>query len=194
MVERIDSRENLKLPLKQYSYSDLRNHYGTGVATIEGSGRYKKCSYRSGVQTDIGNIQEDLWMELVQELIEIRGDQWLLEAFEEYFAANGFSKCWDKKGLKMSALESIASELCDNKCWVGYLTFNETYRPNVIAPEDRVLVVTDCCGKPGAVTPERIAWDTSIYSGQVTCPICGGLSPFQYAIDQISANGESKGE
>ena len=194
MSEWIDSRANLKLPLEQYSYRDLRKHYSTGAVITEGSGPYKTHSCRSGVQTDIGDIREALWMDLVEELIEIKGDQWLLKAFEEYFSANAFSKCWDKKKLKISALDSVTSELCNDKCWVGYLAFNEKYRPDVIAPEDRVMVVTDCRGKPAAATPELIAWDTCIHSGQITCPICGKLSPFRYADDPLSADEESKGE
>ena len=48
--------------------------YGTGVSESDGFGRHKKRSLHKGVQTQIGDIREDLWYQLAEQVIGLHGE------------------------------------------------------------------------------------------------------------------------
>lgn len=51
-------------------FEDLRKRYGTGRSyTISGSGKNRVTGYRTGVMTNIGDIEVSQWERLVHELI-----------------------------------------------------------------------------------------------------------------------------
>lgn len=179
-TDRIDHRDQLRRPLEQYTYENLRMHYGTGQAFTEGSGRYKKHGYRSGVQTGIGDIEERLWIEIAEELIALKGDAELLAAFNEFFETDTATSNWKRKEKKIRALDAVLSGLQDSKSWVAYVPFNQKYRPEAIDPQDLVMVVNECCQKPGWVTRQQIQKRIEFGTpDQVACPICGRLSRYR---------------
>ena len=54
----------------QLTHKDLHAHFSTGQSILlSGSGRDKKYGYRNGIQTDLGDIRNDVWHDLVRELI-----------------------------------------------------------------------------------------------------------------------------
>ena len=54
----------------QLTHKDLHAHFSTGQSILlSGSGRDKKYGYRNGIQTDLGDIRNDVWRDLVRELI-----------------------------------------------------------------------------------------------------------------------------
>lgn len=54
----------------QLTHKDLHAHFSTGQSILlSGSGRDKKYGYRNGIQTDLGDIRNDVWLDLVRELI-----------------------------------------------------------------------------------------------------------------------------
>lgn len=76
--ERIDSAAGL-VPAA-LTFSNLCWRYGTGVDTSTGKGAYKKVSYRFGVMTELGDMEINVWIHLMERLIEESGEQWLLDA------------------------------------------------------------------------------------------------------------------
>ena len=56
--------------------------YGTGVSESDRFVRYKKRSLHKGVQTQIGDIREDLWYQLAEQVIGLHGGTWFLEVLE----------------------------------------------------------------------------------------------------------------
>ena len=56
--------------------------YGTGVSESDRFVRYKKRSLHKGVQTQIGDIREDLWYQLAEQVIGLHGEARLLEVLE----------------------------------------------------------------------------------------------------------------
>lgn len=52
----------------QLTHKDLHAHFSTGQSILlSGSGRDKKYGYRNGIQTDLGDIRNDVWCDLVRE-------------------------------------------------------------------------------------------------------------------------------
>ena len=48
--------------------------YGTGASESDRFVRYKKRSLHKGVQTQIGDIREDLWYQLAEQVIGLHGE------------------------------------------------------------------------------------------------------------------------
>ena len=60
MQSLIDQLEQLDLP--HLRAGDLRWMYSTGKGQITGSGRDKRHTYRTGIQTPIGDIELSVWI------------------------------------------------------------------------------------------------------------------------------------
>lgn len=61
--------------LKELNYSDLIIHFHTGRAVfLGGTGRNKQYGYRTGVKTNLGDVEISEWLSVVQKLIEFKGD------------------------------------------------------------------------------------------------------------------------
>ncbi len=62
---------------------DLRVMHYTGRSITHGYGRDKTSTYRSGIQTWVGDIEQGQWQELVRDMIHSSGEQELLEQLTE---------------------------------------------------------------------------------------------------------------
>ena len=61
---------------EQLTFENLRYLYGTGRSyIISGSGKYRKMGYRMGVQTELGDLEESEWQQLMRALIKKAGEQ-----------------------------------------------------------------------------------------------------------------------
>lgn len=125
----IDNRSSL---LEKLDYEIIRFQTHTGRAfLINDRGFEKKYGYRHGVETPIGDIEENLWCELMKELIEKNGDTELYEQLLEWYRdipAAGHTK----KEREFYALECFSHKSFDDKGWVDYIPFNQKYRPQVL--------------------------------------------------------------
>lgn len=114
------------------TFSDLRAHFGTGRAyLISQYGREKKYGYRKGIQTDIGDLEVSEWKRLVRELIERAEEQELQEQLVEWVKSH-YKWLHTKDEVELYALKLHAFRIFDNKEWVGYLAFNQAYRPEIL--------------------------------------------------------------
>ena len=126
--ERIDFISSLS---KNLSFNDLRFQHGTGQAILlSGRGYDKKYGYRSGIQTEVGDIREDVWCQAMHELIERSGEKALYENLLEWVTENTH---WikTKHEAEQEALQLHSYRIFDNSEWVGYISFNKRYRPEI---------------------------------------------------------------
>ena len=126
----IDSRSGLP---ENIDYELLRFQTHTGRAfLLSDRGLEKKYGYRHGVETPVGDIEENLWCALMKELIEKNGDTALYEAL-----LNWYEDCpvagRTKKEREFYVLQCFSNRLFDNEGWVDYAQFNQKYRPEILA-------------------------------------------------------------
>ena len=110
------------------TFEDLSVHFFTGRSNLlSGSGRDKKYSYRSGVMTDVGDIEISRWRELVRGLIEKAHEQTLHEQLLKWV-----KDCCPfqhtREEIETYALELHAARIFDNPKWAAYDVFNQRYR------------------------------------------------------------------
>lgn len=124
-VSAVPSREQL-------THENLCAHFGTGRSIhLSGSGRDKKFSYRTGIQTDLGDIRDDVWRQLVQELIVRSHEE---DLFNKLLEWENEHTCWlrTKAELEQYASELYSARIFDNPEWVDYEAFSQYsgYQPN----------------------------------------------------------------
>ena len=96
----------------------IRFQTHTGRAfLISDRGFEKKYGYRHGVETPIGDIEENLWCELMKELIEKNGDTALYEQLLEWYRDIPVAG-HTKKEREFYVLECFSHKIFDDKGWV----------------------------------------------------------------------------
>ena len=117
----VDGRRFL---VKDISFPDIRCHFTTGRSIRKpGIGQCVNYEYRTGVMTDIGDIEESEWVALASYLIEREGEQELLNWMLEWY------KSTDKRANRTYVLECHVARLFDDENWCDYVPFNTKYRP-----------------------------------------------------------------
>ena len=88
----------------QLTHKDLHAHFSTGQSILlSGSGRDKKYGYRNGIQTDLGDIRNDVWRDLVRELIVRSHEEDLFDKLLEWEKEHTY---WLKKNWSITRLSS----------------------------------------------------------------------------------------
>lgn len=163
-----------ELDASALTFENLRWQYGVFHTLSTGSGRNKKYSYWNGVQTKLGEIEETLWYQLAEMLIQQSSEQELLSCLIQWGSEHNYINA-PASEIRKNALDLHISRIFDNPKWVGFIPFNRRYRPEVLETAHLVTVVTDCCKQPGEVTQEQI---DAAYQGEIACPHCGVHSSF----------------
>ena len=111
---------------------DLRPNYRTGRSVfISGSGKSCVKKYRTGVQTNIGDIEISVWMDLMRKLIVRLGETELQEQLQ----------IWEKEKyvwvrtsaeIEQNTLELHALRSFDSPQWDDYIAFNRLYRSEIL--------------------------------------------------------------
>lgn len=117
---------------KEIAFNSLQWKYGTYRAVYDGKDRlgHKKYHSRSGVQTELGDIEISLWYTLVQRLIAENGEEELFDALKKW----GTENCpWLKteNDVKEAALKAHCIRIFENPNWRDYAEFHRRYRPNI---------------------------------------------------------------
>lgn len=174
---RIDSIATVDM--KMVDRESLRPHYGTGVAVrIDGSRREKNWYYRTGIQTNLGDIEISVWVELAERLIKKENGEKLFAWISEWVKDTNTVKSYTAKDLYKEALENYMMSLPDDKEWCDYIPFNRKYRPELLEDPALITVITECCNTPCKAVPEqiKIQFENEQY---IPCSICGRLSKFK---------------
>ena len=172
-----------QVDLSSLSHESLCPHHGTGQAFPVNVRGEKKYRYRHGVQTDIGDVEESIWIELVKLLAERNNDLLLLNQYRE-FAKEDFDYAQRSIELEKQALDMYVRKCCDWKEWVGYIPFNRRYYPEKLNDPSLLKIIPDCCKEEGIAVPEQIRMNGD---GQnvVPCPICGRYTVFEIIKKEI---------
>lgn len=164
--------------MRELTFDDLRCRHFTGRSYIQsGEGRNRVCGYRVGVQCSLGDIEQSAWFRMVRELIEQKGEQHLYEQLLEYMTEHNYTRS-TKVQLERKALELHADRVFDKEAWVGFLEFNQKYRPEVAASSKVVYIRTECCGEPGAI-PQTQLDSCKHLDDRVRCPHCGRWAHYE---------------
>lgn len=115
--------------LAQLTLAQLRVHYRTGINITSGSGRYKSSRYRTGIQTDVGDIELSVWCYLVEQVIQRDNETWLLNALMEWLTEHNFAKD-SKKELWIQALELHSMRIFERPEWVDFIDFTDRFCKN----------------------------------------------------------------
>lgn len=127
LIDRIEEINQAEI-----TFADIRKKYGTGRAfTVRNSQGDKKTRYRNGCMTEIGDIEESVWQQVVRNLI-IRENETELFRNLKRWAKDTRMPFRDDKELENYALELHAARIFDCPEWVGYVEFNEKYRPEIL--------------------------------------------------------------
>lgn len=177
MQNRIDNINNVDRSM--VTHESLTPHYGTGQAIRLPDRHFeKRYKYRNGVQTDIGDIEESVWIELAKWLVE-------KEHAEEHFAhilewkkEFNYVEAKTPAQLYKEALECFIRRLPDSKSWWDYIRFNARYRPSLLDDPTLLTVRVDCCGKECKVAAEQIEKRFEA-EPVVPCPLCNRASTFK---------------
>ena len=105
-------------------------HY-TGRSITKGFGRDKTSTYRSGIQTKLGDIEQSQWQTLMRDIIRRNGE---LELLDSLIAWELEHTPWvhTKKEAEQRALESFTSRRFDDLNWSDYEAFNQKHRPKTL--------------------------------------------------------------
>lgn len=139
----VESSTRIRLAAVHESGRTLHAHFSTGQSILlSGSGRDKKYGYRNGIQTDLGDIRNDVWRDLVRELIVRSHEEDLFDKLLEWEKEHTY---WlkTKAELEHYTLELYAARIFDNPKWVDYEAFAKHYG---YQPQSYEGKTTQCIG------------------------------------------------
>jgi len=159
------------------THENLRKMYGTGQAFSKGTGKDRTYTYRSGIRTEIGDIQEDVYLEVVARLVAKNGEQELFNNYMEWEKLTSAIKR-SKKELQLEAADAYTRKMHENRAWWDYIAFNRKYYPERLEDPSFMSVILDCCGKEIKAPSEQIRKTLNGLPG-IPCPFCNKLTTFK---------------
>ncbi|WP_418558331.1 hypothetical protein [Hominenteromicrobium sp.] len=169
------------MDLTAIDFPDICWRYGVFYCIRTGTGRDKKYCPWSGVKTALGEIEQKIWCQIAEALIERRGESPLLKCLVEWKTAHNYAHI-SKEEIRKEALQLHVARLFDNPLWADFVPFNRKYRPDALKSAHLVTVINECCKMPGEVTQEQI--DHAL-NGTIACPCCGRWSLFHFCEEQM---------
>lgn len=182
---------DLDIRNEDLTFDNLSWRFGTGRAyVISGTGRDRVMGYRTGVQTKLGDIELGEWMDLMQKLIDLAGEQKLHADLVEWETEHNYCKA-KKAEIAQRAMELHSNRIFDNPAWVDFIRFNTRYRPSALEGVETLTVFMSCCKQWGTVTKAQ----TENYRQSeryVCCPICGRFAHYDYGEDPVEKENEKE--
>ncbi len=121
------------------TFGKVKFLYGTGRSNTFTTVHGKVTTYRCGVMTEIGDIEESVWMQIVEFLIKKSHEIELYHNLLEWVKERSIW-CTSETERKEYALRLHATRIFDNQEWVDYRAFNAKYRPNIIEDQLKKLL------------------------------------------------------
>ena len=108
------------------TFQMVKYKYGTGRSNSFTTAHGKVVTYRHGVMTEIGDIEESVWMQIVEFLIKKSQETELYNNLLEWVTD---TIKWLQNDIerKMYALRLHAARIFDNPDWIDYRAFNKKY-------------------------------------------------------------------
>lgn len=126
----IDRIEDLKDILDTVTCEQLRHKYGTGRSFTIVTLQEKKSRYRKGVMTEVGDIEESVWMQAMEYIIKRDNETELHKNLCEFVKDHFIGWFKTERDLIFYALQLHSLRIFDNPKWVDYIKFNQKYRPD----------------------------------------------------------------
>ena len=169
-----------EMKVAELCINDIRWLGGTGRACSSGTGQSKKTSYRRGVSTPLGDIEQSVWYQVAEAIIRRDGGQQLLSQLVEWESEHNYVHM-SVAEIRQKALKLFSVGIFKNPRWVHYIPFNRRFHPEVLLEAHIVTIISACCQMPGEVTQEQI---DAAYSNMVACPHCGRWAAYTVAETQ----------
>ena len=162
---------------QEITLSKLHTRYGTFTSRRDGVDRVgrKKIICRVGKQTDLGDIEINLWKKLLKAAIEESEEKPLYRHLFAWELQHNYAK-ESREEVEEAAMDLFAGRIFDNPFWVDFVPFNRKYRSDYLASIDMVTAVNDCCSKPYQMPRERLEENQS---GISCCGYCGRHTSFK---------------
>ena len=111
----------------------------------------------------MGELEEKLWYQLVESLIQKAGEQALLDALIEWESNHNYTRDSPQE-VRKEALRLHTARLFDDPRWIHFVPFNRKYRPEALEAAHLVTVVSECCHTPGVPFP--VSWTVKMKKKQ----------------------------
>lgn len=162
---------------QEITLSKLHTRYGTFTSRRDGVDRVgrKKIICRVGKQTDLGDIEINLWKKLLKAAIEESEEKPLYRHLFAWELQHNYAK-ESREEVEEAAMDLFAGRIFDNPFWADFVPFNRKYRPDYLASIDMVTVVNTCCSKPYQIPSERYE---QIQGKDSCCEHCGRHTSFK---------------
>lgn len=161
-----------EIDLNEITFEKMRWQYGTLLSHSVGKRSEKQTYYTKGVRTPIGEIEESVWYELAEFMVQHEHEEELFNNLLQFETETTHNSCFDFKKLRLYTLDLYVSRIFDNPGWIGFVTFNRKYRPDFVKDMKFTKIKSECCGATGEVTAEQIN------PVGAPCPKCGRFAPF----------------
>lgn len=161
-----------ELDLSTLTYEQIRWQYGTFRSYSKGTRSNKITWYENGVMTPIGEIEESVWYQAAEHIIQREHEEELFNQLLQYESETTHNGCFKMQELKHYTLKLFVSRIFDAPGWIGFIPFNRKYRPEFVKDMKFVKIQSECCGAIGDVTQEQIRFFGA------PCPKCGRWAPF----------------
>lgn len=166
---------------KMAAFDALRVHYHTfRSCLIRTEGHRKIFENRSGVKTNLGDLEIEEWTRMARELIQ-DSDELQMQVNLLEWVRKQVHWLHTEPEREQYALKLHVYRVFDNQEWVDYILFNQRYRPKVLETVDLVWIKTDCCREPGMVTKALLCRaETGVSAdAMIHCPVCGRWSGYK---------------
>lgn len=164
-----------QLDLASLTAADLEVHFLTGRAVDIGIGRDKRKLYRSGVQTDIGDIEISVWVKAAEHIVDRDGLKEELEHLRPFALYTSNAGRFTKQHEYVRHLDMCLSALYRNPVWVGFVPYNRQYHPDLLEGVPMAQIIPKCCGELCEIPRAQISAGLNV----APCPICGRWSSFR---------------
>ena len=121
--------------------------------------------------------------EMASGLIERKGERELHKQLLQYLKDHNYAKASNKE-LEFHALELHMDRIFDNEHWLGFVEFNQQYRPEILTATRLILIMPECCKKAGLITRTRYEENQE----NNFCPYCGRWTKISLIKAEIDSN------
>ena len=134
--------------MSEISFAGLRCRFQTGRSfVVSGEGRNRVYGYRNGVQCALGDLEQSQWCELARDLVDRKGEQELHKQLQQYLKDHNYAKASNKE-MEFHALVLHMDRIFDNERWLGFVEFNQQYRPEILTATRLILIMPNAVKKP----------------------------------------------
>lgn len=174
-----------EIDLSTVTVDDLRFLRYSFSAHSTGRGYWKKVTVRNGIETRIGDIEIDVWLQAVEAVSRRDGFYEELQRMAEFSYKNNEVPAFTRKELYFFAVDGTLDEIYKDPVWVWFIDYNRQFHPDLLAAANLVEIVTDCCGAKATYTEERLARE----GDHIHCPVCKAWTAYHRDVQQDNTKG-----